>query len=171
MTQAPTNTYSIVITGVINSGKTTFVDALSEINMAQTFPNPKTIAMDFGTIPVDDKKFHFFGTPNGRRFDFMWDILGKDLLGLIVMVDSTAPHTFREVRSIIKAFSAYAPVPYVIAANKQDLPDAWDTDAIRIALYTPKEIHIIPCNANNPSSVANVVISLCQQYLSDEVES
>ena len=56
------------------------------------------------------------------------------MLGFIVMVDSTRPETFREARKILETFRAYAPTPYVVAANKQDMPDAWDLEDMRIAL-------------------------------------
>ena len=58
----------------------------------------------------------------------MWEILSEGMLGFIVMVDSTRPETFREARSILETFRAYAPTPYVVAANKQDMEDAWDLE-------------------------------------------
>ncbi len=50
------------------------------------------------------------------------------------MVDTTRPETFREARSILQTFRAYAPTPYVVAANKQDMKDAWELDDMRHAL-------------------------------------
>ena len=83
--------------------------------------------MDFGRITVDDDLvLYLFGTPGQKRFDFMWEILSEGMLGFVVMVDSTRPETFREARSILETFRAYAPTPYVVAANKQDREDAWE---------------------------------------------
>src|SRR5689334_25213228 len=91
--------------------------------------------MDFGRITVDaDLVLYLFGTPGQKRFDFMWEILAEGMLGFVVMVDSTKPETFREAKSILETFRAYAPTPYVVAANKQDIPDAWPADDLRIAL-------------------------------------
>jgi len=85
--------------------------------------------MDFGRITVDeDLVLYLFGTPGQKRFDFMWEILSEGMLGFIVMEDSTRPETFREARSILETFRAYAPTPYVVAANKQDLDDAWEVE-------------------------------------------
>ncbi len=101
------------------------------------------MAMDFGRITVDeDLVLYLFGTPGQRRFDFMWEILSEGMLGFIVMVDSTRPETFREARSILETFRAYAPTPYVVAANKQDRPDAWDVDDMRVALRLDSKIKI-----------------------------
>ncbi len=94
---------------------------------AERVKETTTVAMDFGRITVDDDLvLYLFGTPGQKRFDFMWEILSEGMLGFVVMVDSTRPETFREARSILETFRAYAPTPYVVAANKQDQEDAWE---------------------------------------------
>jgi signal recognition particle receptor subunit beta len=120
-----------------------------------------TVAMDFGRISVaDDLVLYLFGTPGQRRFDFMWEILAEGMLGFVVLIDSVKPETFREARNILDTFRAYAPVPYVVAANKQDLEDAWSPEDLRIALRIPKEVKVIPCVATNRESVKNVLLEL-----------
>src|SRR5665647_653505 len=138
-------TVKIVVTGPFNSGKTEFIRSVSEIDVVSTerkisaemekVKETTTVAMDFGRITVDDDLVLFlFGTPGQRRFDFMWEILSEGMLGFIVMVDSSRPETFREARSILETFHAYAPTPYVVAANKQDMQEAWDIDDMRLSL-------------------------------------
>ena len=127
-----------------------------------------TVAMDFGRITVDDDLVLFlFGTPGQKRFDFMWEILSEGMLGFIVMIDSTRPETFKEARSILETFHAYAPTPYLVAANKQDLPDAWDIDDIRLALRLDKNIKILPCIAKKKSSVKTVLLELLYSILEE----
>ena len=132
-------TVKMVVTGPFNAGKTEFIQAVSEINVVSTerkisseaerVKQTTTVAMDFGRITVDeDLVLYLFGTPGQKRFDFMWEILSEGMLGFIVMVDSTRPETFREARSILETFRAYAPTPYVVAANKQDIEDAWEME-------------------------------------------
>jgi hypothetical protein len=117
--------------------------------------------MDFGRISVaDDLVLYLFGTPGQRRFDFMWEILAEGMLGFVVMLDSVRPETFREARSILDTFRAYAPVPYVVAANKQDLEDAWSPEDLRIALRIPRDVKVLPCVANNRDSVQQVLLEL-----------
>ena len=60
------------------------------------------------------------------------------------MVDSSRPETFREARNILETFRAYAPTPYVVAANKQDDKDAWEIDDIRIALRLSPQVKLLP---------------------------
>jgi signal recognition particle receptor subunit beta len=122
--------------------------------------------MDFGRISVDDSLvLYLFGTPGQKRFDFMWEILSEGMLGFIVMIDSARPETFREARSILETFRAYAPTPYVVAANKQDQPDAWDIDDMRIALRLNSEIELLPCVAVDKESVKNVLLALLYSIL------
>ena len=102
-----------------------------------------------------------------RRFDFMWEILSEGMLGFIVMVDSTRPETFREARSILETFRAYAPTPYVVAANKQDRPDAWDVDDMRFALRIDPKIKILPCVARKKELVKTVLLELLYGILAE----
>lgn len=174
-------TVKMVITGPFNSGKTEFIQTVSEIDVvaterrisseAEKIKETTTVAMDFGRITVDeDLVLYLFGTPGQKRFDFMWEILSEGMLGFIVMVDSTRPETFREARSILETFRAYAPTPYVVAANKQDLDDAWDIEDMRIALRLDPKLKFLPCVASSKDSVKNVLLELLYSILA-EMES
>jgi small GTP-binding protein len=172
-------TVKMVITGPFSSGKTEFIRSISEIDVVSTErevtteaekreKEATTVAMDFGRITVDDDLvLYLFGTPGQRRFDFMWEILAEGMLGFIVMVDSPKPETFREAKSILETFRAYAPTPYVVAANKQDHPDAWSTDDLRIALRIEPEVKLLPCVAKNKDSVRDVLLELLYSILED----
>lgn len=171
-------TVKIVVTGPFNAGKTEFIQTVSEIDVVSTerkisaeaekVKSTTTVAMDFGRITVgDDLVLYLFGTPGQRRFDFMWEILSEGMLGFVVMIDSTRPETFREGRSILETFKAYAPTPYVVSANKQDLPDAWDLEDMRIALRLEKHVKLLPCVANDKETVKNVLLELLYSVLAE----
>ena len=168
----------MVVTGPFNAGKTEFIQTVSEIDVVSTerkisteaarIKEATTVAMDFGRITVDKELvLYLFGTPGQKRFDFMWEILSEGMLGFIVMVDSTRPETFREARSILETFRAYAPTPYVVAANKQDLEDAWDIDDMRIALRLDKAIRLLPCISMDKESVKDVLLQLLTNILEE----
>jgi len=126
------------------------------------------VAMDFGRITVDDDLvLYLFGTPGQKRFDFMWEILSEGMLGFIVMVDSTRPETFREARSILETFRAYAPTPYVVAANKQDMKEAWEIDDMRHALRLDTKVKFLSCVATDRDSVKSVLLELLYSILSE----
>ena len=164
-------TVKIVVTGPFNAGKTEFIRSVSEIDVVSTerkissepekVKETTTVAMDFGRITVDhDLVLYLFGTPGQKRFDFMWEILSEGMLGFVVMVDSTRPETFREARSILETFRAYAPTPYVVAANKQDHKDAWDIDDMRLALRLDPKVKLLTCVATNKEKVKSVLLEL-----------
>lgn len=171
-------TVKMVVTGPFNAGKTAFIQTVSEIDVvaterkitseAERIKDATTVAMDFGRITVDDELvLYLFGTPGQKRFDFMWEILSEGMLGFIVMVDSTRPETFREARSILETFRAYAPTPYVVAANKQDLDDSWDIDDMRIALRLDPQIDLLPCISVDRDAVKEVLLRLLTNILAE----
>jgi small GTP-binding protein len=172
-------TVKMVITGPFSAGKTEFIRSVSEIDVVSTerkissasemlVKEATTVAMDFGRITVDDDLvLYLFGTPGQRRFDFMWEILSEGMLGFIVMVDSTRPETFREARSILETFHAYAPTPYVVAANKQDMKDAWDIEDMRHVLRLDSNVKLISCVAPDRDSVKAILLELLYSILSE----
>ena len=95
----------------------------------------------------------------------MWEILSEGMLGFIVLVDSNRPETFREARRILDTFSSYSPVPYIVAANKQDLDDAWPPEDLRIVLRVDPEIKVVPCIATQKDSVKQVLLELLYSIL------
>ena len=170
-------TVKMVVTGPFNAGKTEYIQTVSEIDVVSTekkisseaekIKSATTVAMDFGRITVDDDLvLYLFGTPGQKRFDFMWEIVSEGMLGFIVMVDSTRPETFREARSILETFRAYAPTPYIVAANKQDLEDAWEVDDMRIALRLDPAIKLLPTVSIDKESVKNTLLELLQTIIS-----
>ena len=169
-------TVKIVVTGPFAAGKTEFIRTISEIDVVETerrisreeerVKDQTTVAMDFGRITVDeDLVLYLFGTPGQRRFEFMWEVLSEGMLGFVVLLDSVRPETFREAKSILNTFRSYAPVPYVVAANKQDLEDAWHPDDLRIALRIPDSIKMIPCVATERGSVKRTLLELLYSIL------
>jgi len=168
----------MVITGPFSSGKTQFIRTISEIDVVSTdrritseserVKEETTVAMDFGRITVDeDLVLYLFGTPGQKRFDFMWEILSEGMLGFIVLIDSARPETFREARRILEIFRGYAPTPYVVAANKQDLADAWEPEDLRIALKIDPRVKVVPCVARDRESVKSVLLELLFSILEE----
>ncbi len=174
-------TVKMVVTGPFSAGKTRFIRTISEIDVVSTerrlssdaestVKDDTTVAMDFGRITVDDDLvLYLFGTPGQRRFDFMWEILAEGMLGFVVLVDSARPETFREARSILETFRAYAPTPYVVAANKQDVEDAWEVDDLKVALRLEEGVKMLGCVASDKDKVKNILLELLFSIL-EEIE-
>lgn len=174
-------TVKMVITGPFSAGKTEFIRTVSEIDVVSTersitseaerVKEQTTVAMDFGRITIDqDLVLYLFGTPGQRRFDFMWEILSEGMLGFIVLIDSVRSETFREAKHILEMFRSYAPTPYVVAANKQDMPDAWSPEDLRIALKIDPDIKVLPCVATDKDYVRDVLLELLYSILEEMEE-
>lgn len=169
-------TVKMVITGPFSAGKTEFIQSISEIDVVsterkisdytRTVKENTTVAMDFGRITIDEELIlYLFGTPGQKRFDFMWEILSEGMLGFVVMVDATLSETFREAQEIIQIFRSYSNTPFVIAANKQDLPDAWAPEDLRYVLGLHPDIKVLECIATNKESVKHVLLELLYSIL------
>lgn len=162
----------IVVTGAVNSGKTEFIKSISEIGVVSTerrttdetkvIKEHTTVAMDFGRLTIDeDVVLYIFGTPGQERFDFMWDILSEGMMGYILLVDSTQPNTFVSAQQIFTFFQNCGPeVPFVVAANKQDLDGSWAAEDVKFLLGLPDDAPVVPCVAKNVEYVKNALLEL-----------
>lgn len=167
----------MVVTGPFAAGKTEFIRSVSEIEVVATeqkisrasesaVKDMTTVAMDFGRITVDERLvLYLFGTPGQRRFDFMWEILSEGMLGFVVIIDSTKPETFREAKRILESFESFANTPFIVAANKQDMEDAWEPRDIKIVLRLNSNIKVLPCVALERESVKNILLELLYSIL------
>lgn len=162
----------IVVTGPYGAGKTQFVKTISDIAVMSTERRVShrvkggkaqtTVAMDYGKVALGDDVLHLNGTPGQARFDFMWEILGREMQGLVVLVDSTDERSFPEAVDLIEYFAGSRRVPYLVAANKQDLGGAASTDRLRRSLGLHPEALIMPCVASRKTSVRQVLSQLAE---------
>ncbi|WP_037586164.1 GTP-binding protein [Stenoxybacter acetivorans] len=123
----------IIFTGPVGVGKTTAIAALSDdppvqtdasaSDMTQVRKGYTTVAMDYGVIRLDENhKVHLYGTPGQERFDFMWGILSKGSMGLILLLDNTRANPFKDLQFFLTSFSDLIhDAPIVIGITKMDL--------------------------------------------------
>lgn len=162
----------IVVTGPFNAGKTRFIKAISEIDVVSTerkithrekgVKAQTTVAMDYGRATLGENVLHLYGTPGQTRFDFMWEILMREMSGYVMLVDSADPETFPTIRELIDVVNAAHRVPYVIAANKQDADGAVSPVKLRRALGVEAEALVMPCVASRKTSVKQVLAQLAE---------
>ena len=163
----PPNTYKVIVTGPFNSGKTAFVSTISDIAVVTTekrittedrgIKSETTVAMDYGRVEIDGRILHLSGTPGQMRFNFMWDILAKEMDAFIVLVDSSDPPSFPDAGDLINTFSDIHSVPYLVAANKSDLPGTASLDEIRRKTNVGPGVVVMPCVATQRVSVRRVL--------------
>lgn len=91
----------IVFAGPMGAGKTTAIRAISTTAPVSTevantdseycAKQTTTVALDYGQLDLDDGTVvRLYGTPGQERFSFMWDILSKGALGVILLIDASS---------------------------------------------------------------------------------
>lgn len=108
----------IVFTGPVGAGKTTAISTLSDVPIVSTNESASdmtkkrkgetTVAMDYGTMSLDgQEKIHLYGTPGQERFNFMWEILTNNGLGLILLLDNTRADPMKDMQFFVETFRSY----------------------------------------------------------------
>ncbi len=170
----------IVVAGGFGVGKTTLVQALSEIPPLLTEgalttasigiddisavpgKSTTTVAMDFGRITVDQSLIlYLFGTPGQDRFWFMWDELTRGSVGAVVLVD---------LRRIDQSFAAVdyfedRRLPFVLAVNAFPGTEGYSADAVRGALALAPDTPIIWMDARSSDSCLSALVELVEHAL------
>jgi uncharacterized protein len=169
----------IVIAGGFGVGKTTMVQALSEIPPLVTEEalttasvglddvsavpgkTTTTVAMDFGRISMDDLVLYLFGTPGQDRFWFMWDELTRGSVGAVVLVD------LRRVDDCFAAIDYFESrsLPFAIAVNRFPGADVFPDDEVRDALALRLDTPIVRVDARSSASCTGALITLVEHAL------
>lgn len=124
----------IIISGHVASGKTTALrtllgekllstDAAYSESRSLESKRTTTVAMDYGVIrcPRIPVKLHLYAIPGQERFQFMWEILGKNADGLIVLIDAARPRPIDAIHLYLdKILPFLNSTSVVVALNKLD---------------------------------------------------
>ena len=119
------NRVKIVTFGSYHSGKTSFIKCINPNTLtteAKNHDGSTTVALDLAIKDHKGYKLFVYGTPGQDRFDVAREVVSFGLHAGIVIVDSTRGMTDFEKRILSELRSKN--VPYLILANKQDLPGA-----------------------------------------------
>jgi signal recognition particle receptor subunit beta len=165
----------IVIVGSFGVGKTTMVQAVSEIRPLTTEETmtqasvgvddiagiegktATTVALDFGRISINDQLvLYLFGTPGQERFWFLWNGLFEGALGAVVLVDTRRLESSFEVLERLEERG----LPFVVAVNAFPQAPVYPLESLRAALDLPATVPLIVCDARERASSRDVLMQL-----------
>ena len=162
--------YKVLVTGPFNAGKTEFTRTISDIPIVtterrisdhfQSVKDETTVAMDYGQVKLNSDLFHLYGTPGQPRFEFMWDILSKEMHAFVMLVDSHDRQGLVQAKRLIHTFRRKSRIPYLVVANKQDTDNALSVEAIGKMLGLDEKTLVLPCVATDLASVRSVLEEL-----------
>ena len=150
----------VLVLGPYNAGKSSFIHSVSD-RAVSVDRLGTTIALDHGHVEHAGFSIDLFGTPGQERFDPLLEMLGGEALGVIVVLDSTAPESFERAKEML-AKSKTTGLPSVIVANKADLPGAKKPEEIREIMTLPKDTSILPVVAEDLEKVKSGVKEPCR---------
>lgn len=155
----------ILVTGPFHAGKTTVVHALSS-RAVSVQRMGTTVALDFGHVEHRGFTLDLFGTVGQPRFDPILEQLGGEALGAILVIDSTKPEEFPRAKEMMHKAGVYG-LPYVVAANKQDLPGALSIDEVRRKMNVSDDVIIVGTVGNDKTSVVKALDVLIDRIMFD----
>ena len=146
------NTDKIIFTGPVGAGKTTAISSVSDTPPVSTDVNTSgeerclkdstTVAMDYSYIKMDDgSKVHLYGTPGQSRFDFMWEILTKGGLGLVLLINNDHPEPIKQLEFYLDSFSEFiAETGVVIGVTRTSINNNASIEDYQQKLYERDQI-------------------------------
>jgi signal recognition particle receptor subunit beta len=163
----------IIFAGPVGAGKTTAIGAISETPPVGTdvactddtiaIKQTTTVAMDYSYITLQDgTRIHLYGTPGQDRFDFMWQILSKGGIGLVLLINKDHPQPLQQLEFYLNAFAEFIQeTGVVIGLTKSDINDHYDIGAFQDYLYQRQQVYpVFDVDARNSDDVKILVHAL-----------
>ncbi|AWY19656.1 GTP-binding protein [Moraxella bovis] len=121
----------IVFSGPMGAGKTQAISSLSDIPVVSTEvmntdldTNAKlltTVGMDYGELTIDGgASIGLYGTPGQERFNFIWPILSQGALGVVILIDHSAPDSVADLAHYLKTFDSIYDGRIVLGISQVD---------------------------------------------------
>lgn len=109
------HTYKLIVAGPVGAGKTAAIQVLSDKGVVTTdevasdhiklMKKTTTVAMDYGVMKLPSgESVRLYGTPGQKRFDFMWEILSQNALGLVLLLNAEEPDPVADLEYYLDSF-------------------------------------------------------------------
>ncbi|GLD65960.1 ADP-ribosylation factor-related protein 1 [Lates japonicus] len=153
--------YCILILGLDNAGKTTFLEQ-TKTKFSKNYKGMSlskittTVGLNIGTIDVGKARLMFWDLGGQEELQSLWDKYYAESHGVIYVIDSTDEGRLSESKEAFEKMissEALEGVPLLVLANKQDVPDCMSVPDIKTAFSdcAPKigkrDCLVQPCTA------------------------
>lgn len=174
--------FKLVLTGTMGAGKTMAIASVSDTAPIVTdvassdLSSSKlttTVGLDFGTLTLDNgDRLRLFGTPGQARFDFLWKLLARGALGLIILVDNSRPRPLEDLQVYLDGFAdELAHLPCTIGVGRLDTHPVPPLSAFSEALALRNHVFpVLEVDVRRRADVLLLIDSLLAQVEADLVD-
>ncbi|WP_225783771.1 ATP/GTP-binding protein [Xenophilus sp. Marseille-Q4582] len=167
--------HKILFTGTMGAGKTSAIAAISEVIPMRTEARntdlsvgkaTTTVGLDYGEVTLENgEKLRLYGTPGQKRFEFMWSILARGALGLIILIDNSRPDPLADLDIYLENFARLiAETGCVVAVGRTETHPAPGLDAFAQRMEARGVIcPVVPANATRAEDVLQLIHLLLLQ--------
>lgn len=167
--------HKILFTGTMGAGKTSAIAAISEVAPMQTEARntdstlakaTTTVGLDYGEVTLENgDKLRLYGTPGQKRFEFMWSILSRGALGLVILIDNSRPDPLADLDTYLEGFAALiAQTGCVVAVGRMETHPVPDLEAFAQRMESRGVVcPVLPANATRAEDVLQLIHLLLLQ--------
>jgi len=171
--------YKILFTGSMGAGKTAAIGCVSDVapvvtdvlnSDASVDKERTTVGLDFGLLTLDSgDRVRMYGTPGQARFEFLWKILVRNALGVIVLTDNSRPDPLADLALYMTGFAeALRTMPCVIGVGRLKAHPVPSLDDYAEALAATGRVHpILEVDVRNRDDVVLLIDTLLVQLEAD----
>jgi len=152
--------YYIIILGLDNAGKTTFLEKVKSIYLGIPGLPPEkiapTVGLNVGKIEYENSKINFWDLGGQKELQKLWKEYYNECHGIVFIVDSVDKERIEECKETFENIisdDSIEGVPVLMLANKQDSPNALKIEEIKeiftkIAMYIgARDSTVLPISA------------------------
>ena len=174
----------VIFTGAMGAGKTAAIASLSEIPPLRTEvptvdptrpdKNTTTVGLDYGELTLTEScKLRMFGTPGQERYRYLWEILAKGALGILILVDHSRADSAEQFAMFLDGFSeAVRTIPGAVGVTHFDDAEERPFDDYFQALEERDlTLPILPIDARDRSDVLALIDAMLTNVESASVQS
>jgi signal recognition particle receptor subunit beta len=137
--------HKIILAGSMGAGKTTAIATISEVPPIVTDVTNTdrsvdkaltTVGFDYGLLTLDNgDRLRLFGTPGQERFRFVWPVVAKGAIGLIILLDNSRADPLADLDIYLTGFAEeLTSIPCVVGIGRTECHPQPSPDQVAAAL-------------------------------------